>query len=265
MVVGSYASGSDLARQLASLNLADNQPPTKVYVSSSGDTSYATRDGDWAKYVTDVPIIRRVDGNRIELEDGRIMDDVDVVVFATGYYYSLPFCKRADQPWNEVPVLDEEIDADLANGHNAAEDAVEHGHLTEPGNSAANGHSEVNGHARESANGHSKRDAGGLRGFRMDNLDPLQLFLSGDRSIAFPSLRTYHAPATDVSATETLTMQNTKSSRFLSPKRKPVFSRSSGPAYCRRSPRQTTSILPAIRPTRSPKPTASAPRKCARS
>lgn len=265
MVVGSFASGSDLARQLASLNLADDQPRTKVYVSSSGDTSYATRDGEWAKYVIDVPIIRKVDGNRIELENGQIVDDVDVIIFATGYYYSLPFCKRTDAPWNEVPVLDEEINAELVNGLTDTERAPENGHLAEHGNSAANGHAEVNGHANKPANGHAKRNAGGLRGFRMDNLDSLLLFLSTDRSIAFPSLRTYHAPATDVSATETLTMQNTKSSRFLSPKRKPVFSRSSGPAYCRRSPRQTTSILPAIRPTRSPKPTASAPRKCARS
>jgi len=196
MVVGSFASGSDLARQLASLNLADDQPPTKVYVSSSGDTSYATRDGEWAKFVIDVPIIRKVVGKRIELENGEVVDDVDVVIFATGYYYSLPFCKRADAPWDQVPVLDEEIEAELANGHTGSKtDDREDGDSARNGAWVTNGHAYVNGHTPKLVDGHGKRDEGGIRGFHMDNLDPLLLFLRTDRSIAFPTLRTCSSPA----------------------------------------------------------------------
>lgn len=108
LVVGSFASGSDLARLIASANLdpETSHHRTNVYVSSEGDTSYATRDGEWAKYVTDVPLIDRIDGTMVHLQDGKSIDDVDTIIFATGYYYALPFCHKADAPWSDCPVLD---------------------------------------------------------------------------------------------------------------------------------------------------------------
>jgi len=126
-------------------------PLTKVYVSSSGDTSYAGREGDWAKYIEDVPLITSIKGNEIvvqgaaEGEEEKRLSGVDVVIFATGYWYALPFCHVGDQPWNEVRVL-----SDVKN-----------------------------------------KEEGGIRGFHMDNLDSLQLFLANDRSIAFPTLREF--------------------------------------------------------------------------
>lgn len=267
MVVGSFASGSDLARQLAGLNLADDQPKTKVYVSSSGDTSYATRDGDWAKYVIDVPIIRTVNGKRIELEDGEVVEDVDVVIFATGYYYSLPFCKRDDAPWDQVPVLDEELDTELLNGHTAADVASRNGHSADNGGATANGNESTNGNATRITNGHAKRGGGGIRGFHMDNLDPLLLFLRTDRTIAFPTLRTSHLsiPSIYHSLPQQLIVQNTRSSHSRWPKHKHAYSRSCGPDSYLPYPRQSTSTHLAIRRTRSPKLEATRPAKCARS
>ena len=138
-----------------------------------------------------MPIIRRIDGKRIELEDGQVVDDVEVVIFATGYYYSLPFCKAVDAPWDRVPVLDEAIDVDLINGRTRHEEKiVTNGQAETNGSAVPNGQAGANGHATASANGHSKREEGGIRGFHMDNLDPLLLFLRTDRTIAFPTLRT---------------------------------------------------------------------------
>jgi len=92
------------------LNLDSEAPRTKVYVSSSGDTSYAGREGDWAKWIEDVPIITRIEGGEIVVEGDRRVTGVDVVIFATGYWYALPFCQAADAPWRDIPVLSDTDD-----------------------------------------------------------------------------------------------------------------------------------------------------------
>ena len=155
LIVGSFASGSDLSRQIASLNLNPSLPRTKVYVSSSGDTSYAGREGGWAEYIEDVPLITGFEGEEIVFENGRRVRGVDEVIFATGYWYSLPFCRAPDKPWNGVRVLSDNVGGEKSG--------------------------EKEGGRRS-----------GIKGFHMDNLDPLQLFLKNDRSIAFPTLREFH-------------------------------------------------------------------------
>lgn len=47
------------------------------------------------------PNIRRFQGSSVEFDDGSIVDDVDLVVFATGYRFSFPFLTN-----NVVPVSD---------------------------------------------------------------------------------------------------------------------------------------------------------------
>ena len=108
LIVGSFASGSDLARLIASANLDPhrNKTPTTVYVSSEGENTYATRTGEWARYITDYPLIDQIKHESIIFKDGSKVDDVDTVIFATGYYYSLPFCRPSDQPWRDLHVLD---------------------------------------------------------------------------------------------------------------------------------------------------------------
>ncbi len=167
LVVGSFASGTDLSRQLASLNLHKYDPSgrpftpdgddlgfgfTKVYVSSSGEPNITSSSGPWNRYTTHVPLIHHVEGPTIFLEDHPPLEGVDVMIFATGYNFSLPFCKRTDAPWCEKAVLDVEIEAGERGGG-------------------------------------EERDVGGIKGLAMRELDGLMLFLEGDRSIAFPVLR----------------------------------------------------------------------------
>jgi hypothetical protein len=163
LVVGSFASGSDLARQLASMNIGKYEPNsseegyTKVYVSCS--TPPDTID-PWTPYITYLPLISHYQDGKIILEDGQTVV-VDTVIFATGYNFCLPFCKITDRPWSDSKyrVLDEVIQAEER---------------------------EV---GREG-------EVGGMKGLSMDKLDEVMLFLQADegRSIAFPALREFSFP-----------------------------------------------------------------------
>jgi hypothetical protein len=160
LVVGSFASGSDLARQLASLNIGEYEPNsseegyTKVFVSCS--TPPESID-PWTPYITYLPLISHFQGGQIVLEDGKEVQ-VDTIIFATGYNFSLPFCKITDYPWSDprYQVLDE---------------------VVQPGERDDGREGEV----------------GGMKGLSMDKLDEVMLFLGADegRSIAFPALREY--------------------------------------------------------------------------
>lgn len=160
LVVGSFASGSDLARQLASLNIGKYEPNsteegyTKVYVSCS--TPPETVD-PWTPYVTYLPLISHLDSSGgIVLDNGEMVEGVETIIFATGYNFSLPFCKTIDYPWSdpEYQVLDEIIQS-------------------------------------EEREGGRKAEVGGMKGLSMDKLDEVMLFLQADggMSIAFPTLR----------------------------------------------------------------------------
>jgi len=84
--------------------------------------------------------------------------EVDTIIFATGYNFSLPFCKITDYPWSDTKyqVLDEVIQ-------------------------------------EEERDGGRKGELGGMKGLSMDKLDEVMLFLEADegKSIAFPALREY--------------------------------------------------------------------------
>lgn len=159
LVVGSFSSGSDITRLLAGLNLKGQR--TTVYQSSSGigNSSVANDPNEpWRPYIHAVPLISHFEADG---QKGRIhfrsvpfshesLDDVDVVIFATGYYNSLPFCKASDEPWRSHRLLEEDITI------------------------------------RE---GGDETELGGLRGLHMQGMDEMLLFLANDRSIAFPGLR----------------------------------------------------------------------------
>lgn len=161
LVVGSFSSGSDISRLLGSLNIRGI--PTKVYQSSTGIGNSSTADDPnepWRPYINKVPLIDRFEADGAK---GRIyfksipfihepIDDVDVVIFATGYYNSLPFCKKKDEPWRSTRLLEEEITI---------------------------------------KDGGDERDLGGMRGLHVEGLDEMLLFLADDRSLAFPGLREY--------------------------------------------------------------------------
>ena len=94
------------------------------------------------------------DGVIIFQEDTEPLRDVDIIIFATGYNFSLPFCKVTDSPWDGTRILDGQVQS------------VER-------------------------DGGSETEVGGMKGLGMEGLDPLLLFLDNEpsRTIAFPVLR----------------------------------------------------------------------------
>ncbi len=194
LVVGSYASGSDIARQIAGLNVGHYSPSggsllrtpdsedghpsskpafTKVYQSSSGAPNPHSADQDdpsqpWRQFIHDVPLISSIHPSSSSNPKGSI--------------------EFKPSPW----VADENVhppitDVDFiifATGYNFSypffkvEDAPwrDQRVLTEVIKTGER-------------IGGDESEAGGLKGLGVKELDELLLFLDGDRSIAFPALR----------------------------------------------------------------------------
>lgn len=108
IVVGSRASGFDIARELAQDDYNARErgkpnPERKIYQSVRGIVDKPEWDTDfpWSGEITVISQIVRVDENRFELMDGKSVE-ADVVVYATGYLYSYPFFDG--EPFLEKPV-----------------------------------------------------------------------------------------------------------------------------------------------------------------
>ncbi|KAF2192070.1 FAD/NAD(P)-binding domain-containing protein [Zopfia rhizophila CBS 207.26] len=86
IVVGNSASGIDISSQIATVS----QHPLLWSIKS---TSMFQPMSDPRKL--DLPPISKfhISNRAVEFEDGTIERDIDAVVFATGYFYSLPFLK----------------------------------------------------------------------------------------------------------------------------------------------------------------------------
>ncbi|KAK6907093.1 hypothetical protein I203_101082 [Kwoniella mangroviensis CBS 8507] len=183
LVVGSFASGGDISRLLASENINKFSPSgeplngfskeeyLKVYVSTSGYTQYSATEGPWAEYIQHVPLISHLTPpdesqshtkGTIHLEEDeqgekRELDDVDVIIFATGYNFLFPFFKITDEPWDKTR---------LSEGNVKSEE-------------------------RQKGDGWEEN---GIKGQGVDGLDELLLFLKGDRTISFPTLSYQNVP-----------------------------------------------------------------------
>lgn len=204
LVVGSFASGGDISRLLAAYNLdlADEELPTPppegnahlpsqpsnkkgidVHISCSAKTPFSVDDTEgsvpWGKYVKYHPLIKSVEttpgswpytppatpststslqngtGSKksvIHFEDGSQLTDVDTIIYATGYSFAMPFAKSTDEPWASHPLLDGSIGvADREGGE--------------------------------------EWEGGGMMGQGVKGLDGSMLFMQGDQSICFPTLR----------------------------------------------------------------------------
>jgi len=196
--VGSFASGSDVARELASVALPtdclpesmqlarkrnhhdhpDVAPKGKVEVFQSSSmlpndmSSFgkeATEKTPWIKLIEHRPLIEKIEGGVVHFNNGSTLENIDVIIFATGYYYYFPFFKATDYPWNEQDkrVCDETVDEI---------DIVD----------------EINGWEKD-----------GLQGLAMQGLDELKLFLKADRTCAFIALRESRVRETFVANSET--------------------------------------------------------------
>lgn len=142
------------------LNNTSSAAPIDIHVSCSAPTPYSVPQNDpsqpWGKFITYHPLISHIASSTVHFADDTELGNVDVVLFATGYVFSLPFCKATDSPWLE------DGEAALLNAQ------VEY---------------EMKGEI-------SKWEEGGLRGqgIRVEGMDELLLFKKGDPSIALTGL-----------------------------------------------------------------------------
>ncbi|GAA5894041.1 hypothetical protein JCM8208_002329, partial [Rhodotorula glutinis] len=114
LVIGNSASGYDITRELASSiysrRLADPSAPLpRIYQSARSPPALgipwdAPDAPEYSKEVRELPPIKRVEGRRIEFENGEVVEDVDTVMFATGYYFSFPFLSPSHEPFKSHPV-----------------------------------------------------------------------------------------------------------------------------------------------------------------
>lgn len=87
LIIGNYASGIDLATQIGTT-------AKQVYVGTKGESQLIEVDQpnvEYLKLVTGYDF----DNNRsISTEDGRVVSNIDHIIFCTGYLYSLPFLQN---------------------------------------------------------------------------------------------------------------------------------------------------------------------------
>ena len=86
LLIGNGPSGADLANQLLhyahSVERSARSKPNPLAVTNSR--------------IRDLPPIKRFSRDKIELIDGTVLRDIDIVIFCTGYLYTLPmFSKEA--------------------------------------------------------------------------------------------------------------------------------------------------------------------------
>ena len=90
IVVGNSASGADISNQIAphcQQPLLWSSKSTSMFSASHGSADLLRREVP--------PIARFTPSNRgVEFEDGTTESDIDAIVFATGYFYSLPFLEN---------------------------------------------------------------------------------------------------------------------------------------------------------------------------
>ncbi|WWC87614.1 uncharacterized protein L201_002504 [Kwoniella dendrophila CBS 6074] len=182
LVVGSFASGGDISRLLATENVGkfdSNGEPLNgyskndfinIYMSSSGSVKYInTENNEWGKYINQISLISHVSSPSKDNEkgiihlkedkenqeqngwnkDGLELNNIDIIIFATGYNYMYPFFKSQDKPWSDHKITETEIKE------------------------------------KERQKG-DQWEINGLKGQALTELDDLLLFLKGDRTIAFP-------------------------------------------------------------------------------
>ena len=151
LVVGSFASGGDIARLMAVWNM---------------NKSRASPWNDHAPPPAGVRDASAISSSKISFADGSCLEDVDAILFATGYVFALPFCKRSDAPWRD----DVKDHQEILSGVLGEEEKGELGQW----------------------------ETGGLKGqgMRTEGMDELLMFRRGDRSLVFPGLGTSLHPIT---------------------------------------------------------------------
>ncbi|OKL61516.1 hypothetical protein UA08_03105 [Talaromyces atroroseus] len=114
MVVGSGPSSADIVRELGMLCVEQSPlAPTKVYRSFKNKLRYDTeQEKGWTKYITNVARMRTVEAPSSHSTTGRIitlanevLDDIDAIIFATGFVARFEFCHSSDAPFDKAPLV----------------------------------------------------------------------------------------------------------------------------------------------------------------
>ncbi|KAI5479368.1 dimethylaniline monooxygenase (N-oxide forming) [Pseudohyphozyma bogoriensis] len=115
LVIGNSSSGYDIVRGLALqiYNRVLDHDPSVVgrFVANSIRSPTviafpfdAPDAEDYAKLVKIRPTITRVEGKTVYFADGSSLDDVDAIIFATGYLFSFPFASPTHEPFASHPL-----------------------------------------------------------------------------------------------------------------------------------------------------------------
>ncbi|KAL8292308.1 hypothetical protein RQP46_001774 [Phenoliferia psychrophenolica] len=116
MVVGSGPSSADIVQELGSLIVIKSPlAAKKVYRSIRTAPRYDIGlETGWRDHIITVKPMKLLSApsaespsGRIVLTDDEILDDIDVIIFATSFVVRFEFFKENDAPWKEAPLLHE--------------------------------------------------------------------------------------------------------------------------------------------------------------
>lgn len=121
LIVGNNSSGADIARELCGGSVrtwphqADWHPSSVTVFQSYHNVAepppmdYDPRDPAspaWCRRIHVVSSIERIDDSgAILLRDGQRLEGIDLIVWATGFLYQLPFFDPTEAPFAEAPLL----------------------------------------------------------------------------------------------------------------------------------------------------------------
>ena len=99
LVIGGRASGSDIARETAIDDEeragAGEVVDRGIYQSIRSNEAQPTNPEDfwdkrkiWSSRIEVVGEVDKIEGEKVWLRGGRLLEDVDIIIFATGYLYS---------------------------------------------------------------------------------------------------------------------------------------------------------------------------------
>lgn len=113
LVVGSRASGGDITHDLSLQNLAlpdGSSDQATIYQSTRGPIKelFPRPVEQWTQQVHALPELDHVsDAGDLHFKDGSTLrhNSLDVIIWATGYSYCVPFANPQDEPWQSHPLV----------------------------------------------------------------------------------------------------------------------------------------------------------------
>jgi hypothetical protein len=127
LVVGNASSGMDIARELSGYLTRElpsgvsplewkercKKDPFNVYSSwhsleKSPPMDFNPLDSDapeWCQRIKVVDQIHHINGNLISFDNGIVLDNIQVIIFATGFLFDNPFIDQSTEPFHTRPLL----------------------------------------------------------------------------------------------------------------------------------------------------------------